>query len=293
MVLFAIPIQAPVNSGLSALLPSTATQIVFLGTGTPNPDPDHEGPATAIVVNGQPYIVDAGPGVVRQAAAAHLKMNSLTKVFITHLHSDHTLGLPDLMYTPALTGRTEGLSIYGPKGIRGMVSNVQRAWREDREIRFHGGEPSVPAAYKMDVREITEGIVYKDSNVTVKSFRVNHGKWKWAFGYRFETPDRVIVISGDTTYSPNLIKNAVGCDVLIHEVYSAAGLAMRTPDWIAYHSAYHTSGPDLARIADQVRPKILFLYHELPFRQPPGEILEEVRRGFKGDVREARDLDSF
>lgn len=287
MPLFFTPVQTP------SLPPSPITQIVFLGTGTPNPDPLHNGPATAIVVNGRPYIVDAGPGAVRQAAAAHLKMEGLTRVFITHLHSDHTLGLPDLMFTPAVTGRTEGLSVYGPEGVKGMVSNIERAWREDRDIRFDGGEPSLRPAYKMDVHEIQEGLVYQDANVKVRAFLVNHGKWKWAFGYRFETPDRVIVLSGDTTYSPNLIKNALGCDVLIHEVYSAKGLALRTPDWIAYHSSYHTSGPDLARIANEVKPKVLFLYHELAFHQPAGEILEEVKHDYPGEVREAADLDSF
>ena len=288
MPLFFAPVQAP-----SSLPPSSITKVVFLGTGTPNPDPEHQGPATAIVVNGKPYIVDAGPGIVRQAAAAHLKMEGLTRVFITHLHSDHTLGLPDLMFTPAVTGRTEALSVLGPKGIKGMVSNIERAWQEDREIRFHGGEPAIQPAYKMDVREIQEGLVYQDANVKVRAFLVNHGKWQWAYGYRFETPDRVMVISGDTTYSANRVKNAMGCDVLIHEAYSAKGLAQRTPDWIAYHSTYHTSGPDLARIANEVKPKVLFLYHELPFRQPASEILEEVRHDYAGEVREAKDLEAI
>jgi len=283
----------------SPIPPSATTKLVFLGTGNPNPDPDHQGPAVAVVVNGQPYIVDCGPGLVRQAAAAETKgvegltMERLTKAFITHLHSDHTLGLPDLIFTPAVTGRKTGIELFGPPGLKDMVKHIELAWHEDREIRLHGGEPAIAAAYQTSVHEIKAGQVYEDKNVKVRAFEVMHGHWKHAFGYRFETPDRVIVLSGDTTYCPNLIENAKGCDILVHEAYSAAGLAKRTKDWQAYHSAYHTSGPDVARIANTVQPKLLILYHELRFRQPVGEILSEVRAGYSGPAVEARDLDVY
>jgi ribonuclease Z len=281
-------------------VPTTPTQIVFLGTGTPNPDPAHQGPALAIIVNGQPYIVDCGPGLVRQASAARQKgfsdltMDRLTRGFITHLHSDHTMGLPDLMFTPAITGRKEGLELFGPKGLGSMVKNIEKAWKDDREIRFHGGEPSLQSAYRMTVHETKkDGLIYQDENVKVRAFSVLHGEWPHAYGYRFETPDRVIVISGDTTYSPNLVENARGCDVLIHEVYSAEGLKHRTPDWQHYHSTYHTSATDVGRIANEVKPKLVLLYHELPFGQPPGEILREVQAVYPGDVREAQDLTGY
>jgi ribonuclease BN (tRNA processing enzyme) len=279
--------------------PSTRTQVVLLGTGNPNPDPDHQGPSVAIVVDGQPYIVDCGPGVVRQAAAAHkrgvegLTMAKLTQVFLTHLHSDHTIGLPDIMFTPAVTGRTVGLDIWGPEGTADMVKNIEIAYKEDREIRFFGGEPSIKGAYEFKTHEIEPGVVFSDSRVKVTAIAVMHGKWKHAFGYRFETPDRVIVISGDTTYCPNLIEKAKGCDILIHEVYSAVGLAKRTSDWQAYHSAYHTSGPDVGRVAAAVQPKLLILIHELPFGQPAGEILTEVRRNYAGPAVEGKDLDVY
>ena len=282
-----------------ALPPSKVTQLVFLGTGNPNPDPLHQGPALAVVVNGHPYVVDCGPGVVRQAAAATKKgvagltMDKLDRVFVTHLHSDHTLGLPDLIFTPAVTGRGGAIQIYGPKGIADMVENINRAWSLDKEIRFNGGEPSVPAAYGTEVHEVQPGLVYADANVKVTAVPVMHGHWEFAFGYRFETPDRVIVVSGDTTYCPALIEGAKGCDILVHEVYSAEGLKKRTPDWQKYHSAYHTSGSDVGRIASIVRPKLLVLYHELRMGLPPGQILEEVKTTYDGKVVEAEDLDVY
>ncbi len=276
------------------------TKIVFLGTGNPNPDPDHQGPCLAIIVRGQPYLVDCGPGLVRQASAAHAKgvaaltMDRLTRAFVTHLHTDHTLGLPDLMFTPAVTGRTEGLELFGPAGLESMVRHIEEAWSEDRNVRLHGGEPSIPAAYSVSVHEIAhDGLVYEDKNVKVRAFTVSHGKWLHAYGYRFETPGRGIVVSGDTTYCPNLIANAKGCDVLIHEAYSAEGLRRRTADWRAYHAEYHTSGLDVGRIANAVRPKLLLLYHELPFAEPDGEILREVRSVYDGEVRDAEDLAEY
>ena len=295
-LLASLPDPAPSGTESSA----EGTQIVFLGTGNPNPDPDHQGPCLAIIVRGQPYLVDCGPGLVRQASAAHAKgftgltMDRLTRAFITHLHSDHTLGLPDLMFTPAVTGRKERLELVGPAGLADMTRHIEEAWSEDRNVRFHGGEPAEPKAYEVRVHEIQgDGLVYEGANVKVRAFTVSHGKWLHAYGYRFETPDRVIVVSGDTTYCPNLIENAKGCDVLIHEAYSAEGLRRRTPDWQAYHSEYHTSGPDVGRIANAVRPKLLLLYHELPFGQANGEILREVQSVYDGDVREAQDLAGY
>lgn len=275
------------------LPPSPTTKLVFLGTGTPNPDPKHLGPAAAVVVDGQPYIVDCGAGLVRQARAAGLEMEQLTHAFITHLHSDHTIGLPDLIFTPAVTGRLGPLNIWGPVGTKRMVENILGAWSEDIDTRLHGGEPAVPEAYGVEVKEISEGPIFKDENVEVSAFAVEHGRWRHAYGLKFKTPDRTIIFSGDTTYCQNLIDHAKGCDILVHEAYSQKGLDERTPEWQAYHSSYHTSGPDLGRIASKVKPKLLLLYHVLPFGQPEGQVVAEVQTNFSGDVREAEDLEVY
>jgi ribonuclease Z len=203
------------------------------------------------------------------------------------------MGYPDLMFTPAVTGREEPLEVYGPKGLTRMTRLIERAWSEDRDIRIHGLEHGNPKAYEVHVHEIAPGEIYQDANVKVRAFLVNHGTWKFAFGYRFETPDRVIVISGDTTYSKNLIENAKGCDVLIHEVYSGEGLVKRTAQWQKYHSTFHTSARDVGLIGSLIKPKLLILYHELPFGEPDGEILGEVKSVYNGPVVEAHDLERF
>src|ERR1039457_3606047 len=147
------------------------TQIVLLGTGTPLPDPDRSGPSTAIVVNGTAYIVDFGTGVVRQAAAARKKgVEGLEPVnlkigFITHLHSDHTLGFPDILLTPWIMGRKEPLEVYGPVGTQLMAENILKAYEFDIKTRTEGAEHANNTGYKVNVHEIQPGIVYRDQNV--------------------------------------------------------------------------------------------------------------------------------
>jgi ribonuclease Z len=279
----------------SALLVATAVaqdaRVILLGTGTPNPEPDHSGPAVAIVTGQNIYIVDSGPGVVRRAVQAGIRMDQLTRVFITHLHSDHTIGLPDLIFTPAVTGRQQPLEIYGPPGLRAMTRHIMAAWSEDMQIRLHGLEPAVKDGYIVHAREIKPGEIYHDANVRVSAFAVAHGSWRHAYGYRFDAGGKVIVISGDTTFSESLIAAAKGCDILVHEFYSRKGWEARTPEWQHYHAGFHISAPDLGKLAARVHPRKLVLYHELPMGQPPEEVLAEIREYFTGEVIYGKDLD--
>jgi ribonuclease BN (tRNA processing enzyme) len=271
-----------------------AAQVILLGTGTPNADPERAGPSVAIVVNGAPYVVDFGPGVVRRAAAAHIKPADLKIAFATHLHSDHTVGLPDLIFTPWTLERSAPLELYGPRGIRAMANHILAAYREDIQIRLKGGEPSNKTGYRVNVHEIKPGVVYRDNNVTVTVFRVLHGEWREAFGYRFDTSEgRSIVISGDTGPTDAVVKACNGCDVLIHEVYSTAGFKRRPAEWQRYHARYHTSAEELGRIATKARPGVLVLTHQLFWGTSEEDLLAEVRRGYAGNVVSGHDLESF
>jgi ribonuclease BN (tRNA processing enzyme) len=281
----------PVALLLAATALAQDTRVILLGTGTPNPEPDHSGPAVAIAAGEKIYMVDAGPGVVRRAAQAGIKMEQLTRVFITHLHSDHTVGLPDLIFTPAVTGRLEPLEIFGPPGTRAMVGHIMQAWSEDLRVRLHGLEPAAPQAYVVHTHQIRPGEFYRDQIARVSAFAVSHGSFKYAYGYRFEAGGKVIVISGDTRISENLIAAARGCDILVHEFYSQQGWQARTPDWKRYHAAFHTSAVELGKLAARVQPKKLVLYHQLPMGQTPEEVLAEIRQNFQGEVVYGRDLD--
>jgi ribonuclease BN (tRNA processing enzyme) len=276
------------------------TEVVMLGTGAPYADPDRFGPATAIVVHGTPYLVDCGPGVIRRVAQAHkngvagLTPQRIGVVFITHLHSDHTVGLPDVMLTPAVTGRPGGLEIYGPAGMNDMTASILQAWKKDIDIRLHGLEHGNPRAYVMHPHEIKAGVVYKDENVTVTAFLVKHGTWDESWGYRFDTPEKSIVISGDTAPTDAIAKNCHGCDVLIHEVYSTAGLKREPEGDREYHRRFHTSTVELAKIAEAAKPKLLVLDHVLFWKSTPQDVLDEMKAaGYTGKAVLANDLDVF
>ncbi|HEY2393722.1 MAG TPA: MBL fold metallo-hydrolase [Candidatus Angelobacter sp.] len=287
----------------SQTVSSSKTRVVVLGTGTPIIDPDRSGSAVAVVVNGSAYLVDFGPGVVRRAAAAArdrkiaaLNPSNIKVAFATHLHSDHTAGLADLYLTPAVEGRPGPLELYGPPGIAEMARNIQEAYVKDVTVRVQGLERGNAKAYEMNAHEIHPGIVYKDANVTVRAFNVLHGSWDFSYGYRFDTADRSIVISGDTGPTQEIVHACHGCDLLLHEVYSLKWLQAHPPARQKYHIAFHTSTKELAKIAAAAAPKQLVLYHQLfrPEDNVDEVLVNEMRKaGYKGPVVSAHDLDVF
>ena len=284
------------------------TRIVLLGTGTPSPDPDRSGPATAIVVNETPYLIDFGPGVVRRIAAAAqkgvagLSVVTIRHVFLTHLHSDHTAGYPDLILTPWSVGRTHALEVYGPQGLAAMTRHILEAYAEDIRIRQQDkktlGRPNEVDGYRVNAHEVVPGIVYQDANVKVTAFLVKHGDVSGALGYRFDTADRSIVISGDAAPSQTVIDQCNGCDVLIHEAYSLMTYNNVSRPYQEYREKHHTSSRELAELATKARPGLLILYHRANpggvGRPNPEEVLlDEVRAHYTGKVVTGRDLDVY
>jgi ribonuclease BN (tRNA processing enzyme) len=274
-----------------------STRIVLLGTGTPVPNPVRSGPSIAVVVGDRSYIVDFGPGVVRRAAEAHLngvwqlEVSRLTLAFVTHLHSDHTAGYSDIILTPAVVGRREPLHVYGPPGLNKMTSNILAAYEEDFAVRANGSVQMANRGDRVVPHEITAGTIYRDDNVVVSAFRVQHGSWNHAYGYRFDTEDRSIVISGDTRPTVTTIEACNGCDVLIHEVYCRRGFLAGTKKWQHYHSTHHTSTLELAQLANEARPSLLILYHVLFFGCSDDELVNEMKSQYKGRFVLGNDLE--
>jgi len=274
----------------------------MLGTGNPGIDPDRSGPATAIVVNGSAYLVDFGPGVVRRAKSAvlareikALEPTNIKVVFATHLHSDHTAGYADLILTPWVQRRTTPLEVYGPEGIAAMTTHLLEAYRVDIEARISpdGTVGETKEAYKVNAHEVRPGIIYKDNNVTVTAFQGKHVPPD--FGYRFETRDRTIVISGDTGPTKEIVDACRGCDVLVHEAMSPAWLATipEAPRTIfeRFSSRYHTTTTQLAQIANEAKPKLLVLYHYSAVT--PEDLNAEMRSLYSGHFVVSRDLDVY
>jgi ribonuclease BN (tRNA processing enzyme) len=287
-------------------VPPSHTRVVLLGTGNPAADPERSGPATAIVVNGVPYLVDLGVGVVRRAKSAAvdkgvtaLEPTNLRVAFVTHLHSDHTAGYADFILTPWVLGRRVPLEVYGPAGIKSMTGHLLEAYRIDFETRTNpktGSARQVPEGRRVTAHEISAGIVYKDANVTVTAFPTKHAME--SFGYRFDTPDRRIVISGDTGPTQATIDACHSCDVLVHEVH-ALGLLAKMPDLRDFVAKYDTTTEQLADLATRANPRLLILYHtglrsaSNPQSPSAEELLGEITSRYSGRVVVGRDLDIY
>jgi len=247
---------------------SPRTKVVLLGTGTPVPDPDRSGPATAIVVDDAAYIVDMGPGVVRRAKAAVLNRHisalepaNLKVVFVTHLHSDHTAGYSDLILTGWTAGRRTPLEVYGPTGLQTMTEHILQAYRIDIQTRTNseGDQRRNPEGWKVNAHEIKQGVIYKDSKVTVSAFPTKHAME--SYGYRFDTPDRSVVIAGDTSPTAETVKACDGCDVLIHEARAEEMYAKLPEDRRSFGAKNHTTSEQLAELANKAKPRLLIVYH--------------------------------
>jgi len=302
-IIAAIPFAARPQQSAPLQESSKGVEIVFLGTGTPVPDADRQGPSLAIVASGKAYLVDAGSGVVRQANSAFqrgipaLRPNELDLAFLTHLHSDHTLGLPDLIFTPWVASRSKPLRLYGPEGTKEMAAHILEAYKEDIHVRTTGLESANTTGYKVEAHDVEPGTVYQDANITVKSFLVKHGSWKEALGYRFEAAGKSIVISGDTAPAESIVDACSGCDALIHEVYSGRAPNISKPQmteeqWMRYEREFHTSAVELGDIAARAKAKMLILTHwQLLGNTKEDDMQREIRQKFTGPVVIARDLD--
>jgi ribonuclease BN (tRNA processing enzyme) len=288
--------NTPTRSGVTAPSASAdSTVVVMLGVGMPRPDPDASGPATAVVVGSRVFLFDAGPGIMRRMAAAHLPINGVTALFITHLHSDHTLGLPDLIFTSWVMGRRNALEAYGPHGLQDMTTHILEAWKVDEDVRINGLEHEPASGYAVNVHEIQPGVVYDSGGVRITAIPVLHGSLKEPYGYRIDTPTRSVVISGDTRPSDALVAASRGVDVLVHEVYSAAKLAPEKrpggDDWPRYMHEFHTSDVELGKIAAEAKPKLLVLTHIIRMGSSDADLIRAVRAGgFGGRIVVGRDL---
>jgi ribonuclease Z len=286
------------HAQITSIGTNDTTSVVLLGTGMPRPNPDAAGPANAIVVGKNVFLFDAGPSVERQLAAAKLPINGVTALFITHLHSDHTLGYPDLIFTSWVMGRTKPMNVYGPPGLQKMTDHIIAAYAEDIKVRTEGLEHQTKEGYEIIVHEIKEGIIYNKFGIKITAIPVPHGNWKYSFAYRIDTPAKSILISGDTNYYEGLIKYSKGIDVLIHEVYPESKVKPENrkggEDWPQYLKEFHTSDFELGKLAEQINPKILILSHIVRMNATDEELIEGIRKGgYKGKVVIGKDLDRY
>ena len=269
----------------------SAMRLILLGTGYPYPSAERAGPSCAIVVGENIFIVDAGRGVGMRLAALGNPWQFISAVFITHLHSDHIDGLPDLFHSTWQFGNRKPFELYGPTGIQKTADGILQFYEADIHIRRDLTENLSPQGARINVHEIQEGVVYDMSGVKVTAFLVDHHPVKPAFGFRFESGQRTIVVTGDAKPNANLIHYASGADILVHEAYvssnSSAG-AEGTRPWSI--SDYHSSAKEAGEVAEKAKAKTLVLTHLIPGNAPEKYFLDEARKGFNGKIIVGRDL---
>jgi len=279
---------------------SQKTRVVMLGTGTPVPDPARAGPSVAVIYGGQSYVFDLGAGTVRNAVIASQKLGieelfptRIKHLFFTHIHSDHTADLSELVQT--LWFREQpNIQLYGPKEFQTIVDGLRLMVSPDVEARMKSIQPVKRKERSfIDVHVIRPGLVFDQNGVKISAFLVDHGDLVPSYGYKIVTPDKTIVLSGDTTYNENVIEQAKGADILLHEVMSEEGLSRLSEGWQKYHHAYHSTSGQVAKVASMAKPKLLVLYHVLFFGASENSVLQEVKSRYSGTVVLAKDLDEF
>lgn len=301
----------------AAVVPQTV--IVTLGTaGGPPPRADRSQSASALIVKGTPYLIDAGENVVRQIARGGLDYRRVGHVFLTHNHSDHTLGLPALIATQWEAQRRDPVRIFGPPGTRRLVRGMLAFLAVNSEIRRTEGHPS-SIADMVTATEPALNLIYRDANVRVRAVENGHFHFPVrtgmasrhkSYAYRFDTSDRSVVFTGDTGPSPAVVELARGADVLVSEVSVAAELLelfkhtgrwdSKTPqeqrDWLRHQTDEHLSPEAVAALAAAAGVKEVVLTHLTPTGIPSDNYARwavTVRKGFTGKVSVANDLDRF
>jgi len=279
---------------------SAKSRLILLGTGGgPTPKINRAQPSQVIVVNGAAYVIDCGNGVARQMVLAGVPLASLRALFITHQHSDHNADYGNLIWLAWASTLTTKVDTYGPPPLKDMTRLFLEMNASDIKTRM-ADEGRVDLAPLIVPHEVTAaGPVMRDANVKVTAALVDHGMTKPAFAYRFDCPDRSIVISGDTRPSENLVRLAHGADVLVHEVMYLPALEKliaseaNATNLRAHLMAAHTSTEDVGRIATEAGVKTLVLSHFVPGGPPviPDQIwFDAVRPHFSGRLIVGRDL---
>jgi len=277
-------------------------RVTLLGTGTPTPTPQRFGPGTLVEVGNQKLLFDAGRGIPIRFVQLRIPMASIDALFITHYHSDHVSGIPDLWLTgwlPAGGGRKQPFRVIGPTGAQELMANLERSYSADIRIRI--ADQKLPAAgSSISTQEFSsDGVVYEQAGVRVTAFEVDHGDdIKPAYGYRIDYNGRSALISGDTRFSENLIRNGMGVDLLVHAIAGSKPELLQ--DIVVRRILdHHTLPPAAATVFNRTKPKLAVYTHFVLQRTstvpPPTveDIIAETRRTYSGPLQAGEDLMSF
>lgn len=288
--------QSPAARGADSAhappVPSDSIKIVLLGTGVGPPvNLQQYGASILVEAGGERFLFDCGRGATIRLTQAGVPLGSITRVFLTHLHSDHVMQLPDLLLTGWAVGRRAvPLEVWGPAGTRAMMDHILEAFAFDIHMRRDVDEHLPASGITVVSHEVQEGVVFDEHDVKVTAFLVDHGPVSPAFGYRVDYHGRSVVLSGDTRVSENLIRHAQGVDVLIHEVIDPDALRAR-PDRpsnavVAAIIAHHTTPEQAGEVFSRVHPR-LAVYSHAPNHE---RVLAQTRKTYAGPLQGPEDL---
>lgn len=282
---------------LAGIVPATSEgqeiRVTLLGTGCPPPVMNRFGPSTLVEAGNQRLLFDAGRGALQRLTALNVRWQDVQGVFLTHLHSDHVVGFPDLWLTGWLIvpGRDVPLRVWGPAGTTRMMSHLEQAYDEDIRIRLTHERVSRDGVV-LRVQDIREGVVFNEGGVKVTAFEVDHAPVKPAFGYRVEYAGRVVVLSGDTRASSNLVRYAQHADLLIHEVFAPDTLqrAGVEPDRAARIVDYHATPQQAGEVFARAKPKLAVYSHICMPTAADQDLVASTRSIYDGPLEVGEDL---
>jgi len=268
-------------------------RVTLLGSGAPPPRLDRFGPSTLVEVGAKKFIFDAGRGAMQRLHQLGVPFADISGMFLTHHHSDHVVGFPDLWLTGWI-GRPWGkrntpLQVWGPEGTRQMMEHLPLAFAVDIRVRRRNYPPE---GVQLVAHEIGEGAILEDDGIKISAFEVDHGGEELpAFGYRIDYHGRSAVLSGDTTFNENLIRYSQGVDLLVHEVTAAAGAAAESPEQLKRIGSNHTTPAQAGEIFSRVKPRLAVYNHLLLFGGARAEdLIPATRAKYAGPLMVGEDL---